>query len=461
MKNLARLSFLLITVLWGSFYAVTKGALVRIDPVVFNFFEVLVLVPVAVILLIMHWDELNSTTIKRGVILGSWLCMAMLTMSVALKFTDATNTAFFPSIGGVIGTLITCIVLKRPLQKGIWLACGLSLIGIFILLVTSGGGVEFRGDLIAFLGALFFTAYIFLVDYDRQKHHSNQSERVFWLILAIEQLTLASWSTLIALLFGDWQHFHPIFPQDVEVFLYIGLGTSFVPFVLSTFMQKYIEPLEAAFISILEPVWGVAIAYFYLGETLKPPMYLGAVFVIAGAISHTWSTSGSFLSRRGIRLSLSPLRHLKENTKISAIGYPLLLLGGGVFLLDTLGGSLSTIWSALYRLGPDLQLFLRQGLLLSAVLLCLRLFSWLIAWGALIMLGVLTCISSARSLQAAPKQKTTTKLLTKPLGVQTEPLNDPQIIIPRRRTTRNLTSTVAQRRQIERERRFSRYVEER
>lgn len=98
MKLLARCAFLLVTVLWGSFYAVAKGALAHTDPIIFTFFETLTLVPIALVLLIMHRKALSLAILKRGILLGSCLCIATLTITVSETFTSATTTAFFPSM---------------------------------------------------------------------------------------------------------------------------------------------------------------------------------------------------------------------------------------------------------------------------------------------------------------------------------------------------------------------------
>src|SRR5579862_43682 len=307
MKVLARLSFLLISILWGSFYALAKEALKRSDPVIFTFFEFLVLVPVALALIVIYRSEMKRTLLKRGVLLGSWLGLAMLTMTVAENYTGATNTAFFPSIGGVFAAIVTGVILRRPFGKSVWVAGGISFAGMLVILVASGGGLEFRGDLIALLGALFFTTYIFLVDHARQEQDTQQGEHQFWLILGVENLTVAFWMMLVALLFGNWQHFHPIFPKDAIVITYAGTATAFIPVVISIFMQKHIEPLEISFIATLEPVWGTIIAYLYIGEIVSLPVYIGGALVIAGAIIHALGTSGTIPSIRGRRL-FPPIR---------------------------------------------------------------------------------------------------------------------------------------------------------
>ncbi len=281
MKFLARGSFLLVTVLWGSFYTVAKSALTHVDPIIFTFFEAIVLVPIALTLLVMQRHTLNLAALKRGILLGSCLCIATLTITVSEKFTGATNTAFFPSTGGIFAAVITAVVFGRSLTKSIWAACLLSLLGVLLILHASLSGGELRGDIIALLGALLFTVYLFLVDQDAQ-----QEGRQFWAILGIEHLSFALWMMFFSLLFGDWQHFHPVLSHDIPVVLYVSLVCTFLPVILTHFAHRSIDPLETGFISILEPLWGAIIAHMYLGEVVSLPMYIGGGLIILGTIVH-------------------------------------------------------------------------------------------------------------------------------------------------------------------------------
>ncbi len=47
MKVVACLAFLLNAVLFGTYYAISKEVLGRIDPIVFSFFEMIILLPAA------------------------------------------------------------------------------------------------------------------------------------------------------------------------------------------------------------------------------------------------------------------------------------------------------------------------------------------------------------------------------------------------------------------------------
>lgn len=140
-------------------------------------------------------------------------------------------------------------VFRRSLGKPVWVACGLSFVGILLIFQGSLSEAELRGDVIALIGALLFTVYLFLVEQDAQ-----HKEQPFWALLGIEHLSLALWMTLFSLLFGDWQHFHPVLAHDIPVVLYVALACTFLPVILTHFAHRFLDPLETGFIAILEPL---------------------------------------------------------------------------------------------------------------------------------------------------------------------------------------------------------------
>ena len=131
------------------------------------------------------------------------------------------------------------------------------------------------------LGALLFTVYLFLVDQDAQ-----QEGKQFWAILGIEHLSFALWMMLFSLLFGDWQHFHPVLSHDIPVILYVALDLYISSGHPDALCAPLIDPLETGFISVLEPLWGAIIAHMYLGEVVSLPMYIGGGLIISGTIVH-------------------------------------------------------------------------------------------------------------------------------------------------------------------------------
>ncbi len=283
MKVVACLAFLLNAVLFGTYYAISKEVLGRIDPIVFSFFEMIILLPAAICILILARRQITRALIKRGVLLGSSLCLAIFTIAIALKYTTATGTAFFPSLNGFLAAFMAWIFLRHPVGKMTWVAGLISVAGTILLIFNSSmGGV--RGTLIAFLGGLFFTGYVFLSDYEQKDEYSP------WALFGIELLTTALWASLVVLLFGDWNAFHPALPKDGLVILYVAGACTFLPTLIAVLMQKHVSPVTVSFIYILEPIFGAIVAAFYLHEMLPLNGYLGGVLVIIGAMVHTWGS---------------------------------------------------------------------------------------------------------------------------------------------------------------------------
>src|SRR5437762_7661019 len=171
MKVVACLAFLLNTVLFSTYYAVAKEVLGRIDPIVFTFFEMMALVPLALCIIVLSWPSITRQVIKRGIVLGSTLCLALFTIAIALKYTSATSTAFFPASNGFLAAIFAWLFLRQPIRKATWFAGALSIIGVIMLVMNSSMG-GWRGSMIAFLGGLFFTGYVFVSDSEQHAEGS-------------------------------------------------------------------------------------------------------------------------------------------------------------------------------------------------------------------------------------------------------------------------------------------------
>lgn len=402
MKTLACLAFLCNVILFGTYYAVTKEALTRIDPLIFTYLEMMMLVPVALGILLLTWRDISRAAIKRGMVLGSSLCLALFTIAIALKYTSATGTAFFPALNGFLAAILAWVLLRHPMGKVTWLAGLFSLSGAVLLILNSPmGGV--RGALIAFLGGLFFTGYVFLSD------TQPEQELPPWPVFAIELLTTAAWANLVVLLFGDWQAVHMALPKDVFIILYVATACTFLPTLVAILMQKYISPVTVSFIYILEPVIGAVCATLYLHETLPLNGYLGGSLVVIGAFVQTW---GSLRNRRHAqypRYSSPQTSAVASRTGMAGFALAILpsLIGAigsgvGMLLLAWFGGFPPNVWRVLYAQAPSLLTSLQSGHAMSALslatwattghnmsltMLLLQSIGWLAAWIVLLSIA--------------------------------------------------------------------------
>lgn len=409
MKGIAGVAFLGNTVLFATYYAVAKEALGRIDPIIFTFFEMLLLAPIALAILAFTCQYMTWALIKRGMVLGSCLCLALFTIAIALKYSTATGTAFFPALNGFLAAFVAWLVLRQSINKATWCAGILSVAGTVLLIANSEmGGV--RGIVIAFLGGLFFTLYVFLSDHGA-KAWEEQEALAHWSLLGVELLTMALWASLVALLFGNWQAFHPSFPKDGLVVLYVAFACTFLPTLIAVLMQKHISAVTVSFIYILEPVLGVVVSYFYLHEVLPPVGYLGGSLVVVGAFIHTWGSverpMQKVVQKQHVQLA-QPFLATLFRSYLSPILYCcsgfLILYGLGGFpplawrelapfvpvLLNLLHPEHKTAAHALLN-APLLQVSQRQ----SFLFLLAQALGWLVGWGTL---AVFVCMTLFRVL---------------------------------------------------------------
>ena len=382
MKLIAGCAFLLNTILFATYYSVTKEALGRIDPIIFTFFEMVSLAPAGLLIILCTWKKLSRTVVKRGILLGSMLCLALFTIAIALKYTTATSTAFFPALNGFVAALIAWALYRESMRGATWLAGMLSLAGAALLIFTSSAG-NIRGTLIAFLGGLFYTGYIFLCD------HEQKDEKAQWPLFGIELLTTAAWANLIALLFGNWQAVHPVLPKDIWVVLYVSVACTFIPTLITVLLQKYISPVTVSFIYILEPVLGAIIATLYLGEVLPVPGYVGGALVVLGALINTWVSVGK-PARGRTRKGPAP-----RASWMSTLLYPGLGFVGGALLLARLGGLPPASWSEVSHIWPQLAHYLPSNQDYVTVLL-IQAGGWLIAWVSVVLMGCLALVNLLR-----------------------------------------------------------------
>ncbi len=232
-----------------------------------------------------------------------------------------------------------------------------------------------------FLGGLFFTGYVFLSDYEQKDEYSP------WALFGIELLTTALWASLVVLLFGDWNAFHPALPKDGLVILYVAGACTFLPTLIAVLMQKHVSPVTVSFIYILEPIFGAIVAAFYLHEMLPLNGYLGGVLVIIGAMVHTWGSADDMWKRDGAGWKV-----VNVVPTLGTLASPVLILVAGALLLYKLHGLPMSSWNELYVLlmrWPDLQ---QQGLMSVALLMMVRSLCWLAAWGDIMCHGLPGCL---------------------------------------------------------------------
>ena len=78
---------------FGTYYAVTKDALVRINPTIFACGTMLLLLPIALFLCLLVRKDITREVLTRGSLLGGCLCAVTLLLTVALQYSLLKNSS--------------------------------------------------------------------------------------------------------------------------------------------------------------------------------------------------------------------------------------------------------------------------------------------------------------------------------------------------------------------------------
>lgn len=285
MKKTATALLFLNPVLWASFYAVTKGALAHVDPVAFSTLELSIAALPAAAILFARTHRINKASIFAGLVMGGSLYLAVVGSTIALYFTTATNTAFFPALNGAFAALIIVILFRKKLDLPTWLACATATVGALVLISQSSQDSHLNtGDLIALAAALAYTIYIFVVDWQTQEPGKGTD---LWVAFAVELLTMAVLGWIVFVVTGTegiekWTE-----PTVLWTALFIGIFTTVLPTAIALFFQHYVEPATVALLYVLEPIWGAIAAAALVGERLSLIGYIGGGLIVLGSLIKT------------------------------------------------------------------------------------------------------------------------------------------------------------------------------
>ena len=283
MKLVASAVLFLTPILWASYYAVTKEALQRFEPVVFATLDVLVALPFGVAIVIFWRKHIDRATMIGGMVLGALLACELLVYSFALNYTTATNAGFIPSTQGFLAIIIAAFALRQRIAAPTWIAGLVCLMGaLLVVLESPNSGGHWGGDALIFLGTFIFTAYVFAVD-----RIASGNKIPLWPCFGVQLVTVAVIIGAVSPFFVDWSEFSQPATADVYIILYVGIATTVAPAAICIFFQPYVSPVYVAFIFVLEPLWSALVSTLYLGETVTTLAYVGGGMILIAALANT------------------------------------------------------------------------------------------------------------------------------------------------------------------------------
>ncbi len=271
----ADLLLLILAMVWGSGYSVTKSAIEVTAPIQFLTYRYVISAALSFIFFRKKLVNADKSDWYAGGLTGILLMVSMLIQTIGLQYTSAGKAVFIASAFVILVPPFYWMISKERPGKKIVGAAFLMLLGLGLLSVDPGGinGMN-KGDVLILISAGTFAMHtaalgVFAPKKDPFLLSGIQFITSGILFLVVQVIVPAGRSLSLAV---------------IPAVLYSSLIVTFACSVTQVVCQKYTSPNRAAILINLETVFGSLIAVLFLGESYTPRMILAFAITFAAVL---------------------------------------------------------------------------------------------------------------------------------------------------------------------------------
>lgn len=209
-----------------------------------------------------------------GILCGASLWIASLAQQTGIAYTTASKASFITALYVVMVPVLSILIKKRP-PLHIWLCVLISLVGMYLLCMSSERFYLELGDSYVLASALLFAVEIMVVYHFSPLVDGVRLSRLQFLVVAILS-TIAMFATEEPTL--------EAVRLALPAILYAGIFSSGVAYTLQILGQESVNPTLASLIMSLESVFGALSGWLVLHETMTGRELLGCVLMFASIL---------------------------------------------------------------------------------------------------------------------------------------------------------------------------------
>lgn len=276
----ANLVLLLVTVIWGATFSLTKAALRDIS--VFPLLSLRFILATVVMAMIVRGRTDSRRAMRSGrlwligFVLGVFLFLGYALQTLGLQTISPAVSAFLTGLNVILVPMMAIPLLHRRTSHNTWMAAGLALGGLALLNGITSLGDWSLGEIYT-LGCAVFIAFQ-MVYMDKWAVSLDSFS-----LTTIEMATVALLSTVGALHdaghWASWNHW-----AVWSAVLVNGLLGSAFAYWAQTRYQQVTSAAYVAVIFTMEPVFATAIAVIFLHEVLRVPVVLGGALIVGSML---------------------------------------------------------------------------------------------------------------------------------------------------------------------------------
>ncbi|HEX7735296.1 MAG TPA: DMT family transporter [Ktedonobacteraceae bacterium] len=267
---------LLMTVIWGATFLVTKETLKLIGP--FTYLSLCYLVATLTLIVIVRrrLARITRAELLCGLLIGVVLFAGYAFQTVGMQWISVSKTGFLTGLYVPLVPLFSLFFLRQRVAITAWLGVLLSVMGLFLLSVNGQFNLSLGwGEGFLLACAVAFAVQIVLI--------GKFAPAMDAINLAIIQLALTTVLSFIALPL----HHEPLAAPPLLAWVPICLlGTLDMAFTLvaMNWVQQYISGTRAALIYSLEPLWAAFFGVLIAKDVLSAVAWLGCGCIFAGMV---------------------------------------------------------------------------------------------------------------------------------------------------------------------------------
>lgn len=270
------LGLLLVTIVWGGGFVVTKNALDVMKPITFLAIRFSIASIPMIFLFHKQLRKASKEDIKNGCILGVLLFLGFLTQTVGAAYTTPAKTSFITGLNVVFVPFAAIMLTKKFPQIKAVITAFIALGGIALLSLNETLTISY-GDFLTVLCAIAYAVHIVAISYYARKTDP--------LVLASVQIFFTAIASIIfAFIFDPMPSTFPM-GAWIGIFYTALLGTVGA-FIVQNMAQKYTPPTHTAIILSMEAVFGALASAIFWHEALTGRMLIGCSLIFVAIIAN-------------------------------------------------------------------------------------------------------------------------------------------------------------------------------